>query len=74
MMSNEKGLKPISEHLNLSEKHLRDGDKKKAREHLQKANQINQEVFEDNKNEIIRITQEAGLPVDDLLSDLEKIK
>ena len=73
-MRNEKELKTISEHLNLSEKYLRDGDKKKARQHLKKANQINQEVFEDNKNEIIRITQEAGLSVENLLSDLERIK
>lgn len=73
-MNIEKEFNIINEHLNLSEKYLKDGNKKKAREHLKKANQINQEVFEDNKNEIIRITQEAGLPVEDLLSDLEKIK
>lgn len=35
---------------------------------------LNNESWESNKKEIIKITQEAGMPTEDLIKELENIK
>lgn len=73
-MNNEKEFKTVNDYLDLWEKYHKEGDKEKAKEYLNKARALNNKIWEDSKKEIIRVMQEAGLPTEDLIKELNEIK
>ena len=74
-MNNEKELKSANEYIALWEKYYFEiGDKEKGKEYLNKAMELQDESWEINKKEIVKIMQKAGLPTEDLIKELENIK
>lgn len=73
-MNNEKELKTINDYLDLWEKYHKEGDKKKAKEYLNKARELNDEIWEDNKKEIIRVMRNTGLSTEEIIKELNNIE
>ena len=73
-MDNKKEVKTANEHIQLFDKHIKEGDEEKAREYIIKAMEANSKIFEDGKQEILKIMESAGLSTEELLNELENIK
>lgn len=62
---NTETRKTINELFELCDKYIEQGENEKARECLKKINELNNNTWEENKNEINKTLEYAGLSIED---------